>query len=43
MARLAPLLARRADRAPGLLKGQITIADDFDALTADDERDWYGD
>lgn len=43
VARLAPLLARRADRAPGLLKGQITIADDFDALSAAAERDWYGD
>ena len=42
VARLAPLLPRRADRTPGLLAGQITIADDFDAFSREDDRDWYG-
>jgi prevent-host-death family protein len=38
-ARLVPLLARPVGRAPGTLKGQIEIADDFsDPLP----EDWSG-
>jgi prevent-host-death family protein len=29
-------------RKPGLLKGKIKIAPDFDDFSASDERDWYG-
>ena len=42
VARLVPLAPRRPDRVPGLLAGQITISDDFDELTEQDARDWYG-
>ena len=42
VARLAPLAHSRADRVPGLLKGKIRIADDFDEFGVPDERDWYG-
>jgi prevent-host-death family protein len=42
VARLAPLTARQPDRVPGLWKGRITIADDFDEFTEQDARDWYG-
>ena len=42
VARLAPLEAKRPDRVPGLWKGKITIADDFDDFTEQDARDWYG-
>ena len=31
MARLVPFKAKRPDRKPGYLKGEITVADDFDA------------
>lgn len=30
------------DRVPGLWQGQVHMADDFDDLTQQDERDWYG-
>ena len=43
IARLAPLEPKQPDRVPGLLKGRITIADDFDDFTEQDARDWYGD
>ena len=33
----------RQYRVPGLLAGHITIADDFDEFTAEDEALWYGD
>ncbi len=36
MARLVPFGARAIARVPGLLKGQIRIADDFDAALPDD-------
>lgn len=42
VARLAPLAPRRADRIPGLLAGLITISDDFDEFTIEDEHEWYG-
>ena len=42
VARLAPLAARQPDRVPGLWKGRITIADDFDDFTEQAARDWYG-
>lgn len=42
VARLAPLAPRQPDRVPGLWKGRITIADDFDEFTEQDARDWYG-
>jgi prevent-host-death family protein len=42
VARLVPLAQRRPDRVPGLLAGQITISNDFDELTDQDARDWYG-
>lgn len=36
MARLVPLAAHTAPRAPGSLQGQITIGPDFDALLPDE-------
>lgn len=42
VARLAPLEPKRPDRVPGLWKGLVTIADDFDDFTEQDARDWYG-
>ena len=42
VARLVPLAPRRPDRMPGLLAGRITMSDDFDDLTEQDARDWYG-
>jgi len=41
IARLVPIAVRK-DRTPGLFAGQITIAEDFDDFTEQDERDWYG-
>lgn len=42
VARLVPLAERSGDRVPGLLRGRITIKDDFDDFTEQDERDWFG-
>jgi len=42
VARLVPLSPRRPDRTPGLFAGQIVMSDDFDDLTEQDARDWYG-
>jgi len=36
MARLVPFGARATPRVPGLLEGQISIAEDFDAPLPDD-------
>lgn len=33
----------RQDRVPGVVAGRITLADDFDEFTAEDEALWYGD
>lgn len=41
-ARLVPIAPALVTRQPGALAGQISIADDFDEFTDDDERDWYG-
>jgi prevent-host-death family protein len=42
VARLSPLTPQRIARKPGVLAGQIWIADDFDEFTEQDEKDWYG-
>ncbi|WP_166844332.1 type II toxin-antitoxin system Phd/YefM family antitoxin [Isoptericola sp. BMS4] len=31
-----------ADRTPGAWAGRVRVAEDFDSLTDDDLRDWYG-
>lgn len=36
-------VTQTAERKPGILAGQIWIADDFDEFTEQDEQDWYGD
>lgn len=41
VARLIPWVPA-ADRVPGLWRGRVTIADDFDQFDAQDERDWFG-
>jgi len=41
VARLAPLVSKVPNRVPGLLRGQIHIADDFDEFTDQDAADWY--
>lgn len=30
------------ERVPGIWKGQVRFADDFDDFTEQNERDWYG-
>lgn len=30
-------------RVPGVMKGQIWMADDWDEFTEQDDRDWFGD
>lgn len=30
------------ERTPGLWAGQVRMSDDFDELSSQDERDWYG-
>jgi prevent-host-death family protein len=43
VARLGPLAAEPAPRKPGLLRGRITVADDFDAPLSDALlREFYG-
>lgn len=42
VARLVPLDRRTAPRVPGALKGQFSVAPDFDEFTEQDEADWYG-
>jgi prevent-host-death family protein len=42
VARLMPLGERRAARQPGIWRGKIKIADDFDAFSDADAVDWYG-
>ncbi|GBE64147.1 hypothetical protein MFM001_06090 [Mycobacterium sp. MFM001] len=42
VARLVPYRPDRVERKPGLLKGKIKIAPDFDDFSASDARDWYG-
>ena len=42
VARLAPLAPPRARRVPAWTGRGITVPEDFDAFTEQDERDWYG-
>lgn len=42
VARLVPLDTAPPAREPGAWRGRVRIADDFDAFSADDARDWYG-
>ena len=30
------------ERVPGIWEGKVSIADDFDSFSAEDEADWYG-
>ncbi|WIY82917.1 type II toxin-antitoxin system prevent-host-death family antitoxin [Propionimicrobium sp. PCR01-08-3] len=32
----------RPDRIPGMWKGRVRVADDFDSFDEQDDRDWYG-
>jgi prevent-host-death family protein len=41
IARLVPMRPLRPERAPGFLKGRITIADDFDAPLPQDVLDAF--
>jgi prevent-host-death family protein len=41
VARLVPFAPERSTRYPGVWKGRIAIADDFDAFTADDAAAWF--
>jgi prevent-host-death family protein len=41
IARIAPLAARPVRRL-GALEGKVWMADDFDEMTEDELRDWYG-
>lgn len=42
VARLVPYRPDAAVRRPGLWKGRVTIAADFDRFSEADDRDWYG-
>ncbi|QCB92323.1 type II toxin-antitoxin system Phd/YefM family antitoxin [Cellulomonas shaoxiangyii] len=42
VAKVVPMPARPSVRTPGVLAGRIRVADDFDAFTDEDARDWYG-
>ncbi|MEB3070615.1 type II toxin-antitoxin system Phd/YefM family antitoxin [[Mycobacterium] vasticus] len=42
IARLVPYQPDRVPRRPGLWKGRVTIAADFDQFGDADDRDWYG-
>jgi hypothetical protein len=39
---LAPLAPPRARRVPGWTGRGITVPEDFDEFSEQDERDWYG-
>lgn len=41
VAQLGPV-PKRAPRAPGRMKGQVRISEDFDEWTEDDEAAWHG-
>jgi prevent-host-death family protein len=41
IARLVPFTEKVDVRQPGIWRGQVSIADDFDYFSADDERNWY--
>lgn len=43
VARLAPLASRGPDMVPGLWKGRVRIAANFDEFTEEDAQAWYGD
>ena len=42
MVRLVPCEATHRSREPGILRGKIEIAEDFDALSADVLKGFYG-
>lgn len=42
VAQLVPFAQVRAERRPGAWAGLVSIADDFDDLSAADEAEWYG-
>lgn len=42
VARLVPYVKPDITRSPGSLAGRITIAEDFDAFTPEEAKDWYG-
>lgn len=42
VARLVPYRPERQVRRPGIWRGQVVMATDFDDFTAADERNWYG-
>ena len=41
IARLGPLPGRSPNRVPGVWRGRVHIADDFDDFTEQDDADWY--
>lgn len=42
VAQLVPWVQDRNERRPGAWAGRVRIAEDFDALSAPDLADWYG-
>jgi prevent-host-death family protein len=42
VARLVPHARQRTPRRPGMWRGKVTIAADFDDFSDADARDWYG-
>jgi prevent-host-death family protein len=42
VARLVPFTAQSKPREPGVWRGKVNVADDFDEFSVDDDREWYG-
>lgn len=42
VAQLVPYVRERADRTPGLWRGRLQIASDFDDFSAADDAEWFG-
>lgn len=42
VAQLVAFREERSPRVPGLWRGQVSIADDFDDFTPADDTEWYG-
>ena len=42
VARLVPHARQRAPRRPGIWRGKVTVAADFEDFSDADARDWYG-
>lgn len=42
LAKLVKWVPAYAERKPGIWAGQVSISDDFDTFSAQDDLEWYG-